>query len=106
MTATTIYVHESVTIGNDVKLGGGSLIFDTNFHSLDPSVRASIEDGPKAKNAPVTIEDNVFIGANCIIGKGVTIGENSIIAAGSVVAKSIPANQIWGGNPAKFIKNL
>jgi len=55
---------------------------------------------------PVIIEDNVFIGAHSLILKGVIIGENSIIGAGSVVTKSIPANQIWGGNPSKFIRNL
>ena len=36
--------------------------------------------------------------------KGVAIGENSIIGAGSVVTRSIPKNQIWAGNPAKFIR--
>jgi acetyltransferase-like isoleucine patch superfamily enzyme len=106
MTAATIYVHESITIGSNVKLGGGCQIFDTNFHSLDPIIRASPDDNVNAKNAPVVIGDNVFIGANCIVGKGITIGENSIVAAGAVVTRSIPANQIWGGNPAKFIKNV
>ena len=54
----------------------------------------------------VKIKNNVFIGAKYIILKGVTIGENSVVGAGSVVTKSIPANQIWAGNPAKFIRNL
>ena len=58
------------------------------------------------KCAPVVIEDNVFIGARCIILKGVTIGENSVVGAGSVVTKSIPANEIWAGNPAKFIRKI
>jgi acetyltransferase-like isoleucine patch superfamily enzyme len=35
---------------------------------------------------------------------GITIGQNSLIGAGSVVTKNIPSNQIWAGNPAKFIK--
>ena len=58
------------------------------------------------KCAPVVIENNVFIGAHCIILKGVSIGENSIIGAGSVVTKNVPANQIWAGNPAKFIRKI
>lgn len=60
----------------------------------------------KRASAPVIIEDNAFIGARSIILKGVTIGANSIIGAGSVVTKSIPANEIWAGNPAKFIRKI
>ena len=69
-------------------------MFTTDFHSLDPIIRASSEDQKHKKCGPVVIEDNVFIGARCIILKGVTIGENSIVGAGSVVTKSIPANEI------------
>ena len=56
------------------------------------------------KNAPIIVKDNVFIGANATLLKGITIGENTIIGACSVVTKNVPANQIWAGNPAKFIK--
>jgi maltose O-acetyltransferase len=41
----------------------------------------------------------------CILG-GITIGENSIIAAGSVVTKDVPANTIFGGNPAKKLRDI
>jgi acetyltransferase-like isoleucine patch superfamily enzyme len=54
----------------------------------------------------VTIANNVWIGANAIILPGVDIGENSIVAAGAVVNTDIPANQIWGGIPARFIKAI
>jgi acetyltransferase-like isoleucine patch superfamily enzyme len=54
----------------------------------------------------VRIEDGAFIGTNAIILKGVTVGAESVIAAGAVVAKSIPPGEIWGGNPARFIKKL
>lgn len=47
-----------------------------------------------------------FIGARSIICKGVTIGDHAMIAAGSVVVGDVPANEVWGGNPAKFIKNI
>lgn len=57
-------------------------------------------------SAPVVIEDDAFIGMNCLILKGVTIGARSIIAAGSVVTKSIPADCIAGGNLAKVIKRI
>lgn len=98
--------HQRITIGNDVKIGGGVCVYDTDFHSLDPQIRKSKEDMKHKSKRPVVIHDNVFIGAHSIVLKGVEIGENSIIGAGSVVTKSIPANQIWAGNPAKFIRNI
>lgn len=103
---TALISHCSISIGNNVKIGGGTCIYTTDFHSLDPKIRASRDDQVQSKCAPVHICDNVFIGAHTIILKGVTIGENSIVGAGSVVTKSIPANQIWGGNPIKFIREL
>ena len=50
--------------------------------------------------------NHVFIGTRGIINKGVSIGEGAIIAAGSVVVKDIPSWEVWGGNPARFIKKL
>ncbi|MCY1719089.1 acyltransferase [Prolixibacteraceae bacterium Z1-6] len=106
MSGVLICAKDKIEIGNNVKIGGEAKIVDSNFHSLDPFIRASKEDIQNAKSAPVKICDNAFIGTNSIITKGVTIGENSIIGAGSVVVKNIPPNEIWGGNPAKFIKKL
>jgi len=53
----------------------------------------------------VEIGSSVFIGMNTVIVKPVKIGDGAIIGANSVVTKDIPAYTIWGGNPAKFIKN-
>ena len=55
---------------------------------------------------PITIGNNVWIGGHCAIIGGVTIGDNSIIAAGSVVTKDVAANTIFGGNPAKKLKDI
>lgn len=103
---TALICQKSITIGNYVKIGGGTRIYDTDFHSLDPNIRRSKEDQKNRKEKPVVIHDNVFIGAYSIILKGVEIGENSIIGAGSVVTKPVPANQIWAGNPARYIKDI
>lgn len=103
---TALIASDDITIGNYVKIGGGTCVWTTDFHSLNANIRASADDIKYRAKAPVVIKDNVFIGAKSIILKGVTIGENSIIGAASVVTKSVPPNEIWAGNPAKFIRKL
>lgn len=98
-----IAAYERVSIGADVNLGAGCKIMDTDFHPLDLRERIANINIP---HRPVTIEDGVFIGTEAIICKGVTIGRESIVAAGAVVVKNIPPGEIWGGNPAKFIRKL
>ena len=106
LSGVTVFCFENITIGNNTKIGFGSHIYDTDFHSLDPQIRNSYKDQLFAKKRPVHIGKNVFIGTQSIVLKGVTIGDNSIIAAGSVVTKNIPSNEIWGGNPAKFLRKI
>lgn len=107
ITATTIMCFDQITIGNNVMIGVGTHIYDTDFHNIDPAVRIAMGDlRETVRTAPIVIGDNVFIGAFSIILKGVSIGENSVIGAGSVVTKSVPPNQIWAGSPARFVKNL
>jgi acetyltransferase-like isoleucine patch superfamily enzyme len=106
ISSTAIICNHSITIGNNVIIGGNTVIYDTDFHSLDPEIRNSTEDKNYAKKKPVLIMDNVFIGAHSTILKGVTIGTNSIVGACSVVSRDIPSNEIWAGNPACFIKKI
>lgn len=107
ISGTAIICNYDIEIGNNVKIGGNTVIYDTDFHSLDVELRNDkTKDKKNAKCEKVTIKNNVFIGAHSTILKGVTIGTNSIIAASSVVSKSIPDNEIWGGNPIKFIRKL
>lgn len=103
---TALICHKKIIIGDNVKIGGGVSVYDTDFHSLDPEIRKSENDIKNRIEKPIHIKDNAFIGAHSIVLKGVTIGENSIIGAGSVVTKSVPDNQIWAGNPAKFIRDI
>lgn len=106
LSSTAIVCHKSIEICDNVRIGGGVVIYDTDFHSLDVSERANIPEIENARKGNVRIENGVFIGAHSIILKGVTIGQSSIIGAGSVVSKSIPPNEIWAGNPAIFIRKI
>lgn len=103
--SNTVIVSDcSVTIGNLTNIGGGTKIYDTDFHSINPDDR--IYGDTNVKSKPVRIGSRVFIGAHCIIIKGVNIGDGVVIGAGSVVTKDIPPYEIWAGNPAKFIKKI
>ena len=94
-----------ITIGKNVYIGGDCRFYDTDFHSLYLNERVMKND-PGINSKEIIIEDNVFIGASCIVLKGVKIGLNSVIGAGSILTKNIPANEIWAGVPAIFIKKL
>ncbi len=98
-----IVSHCGVTIEDDVRIGGGTKIYDTDFHSLKVEERVGTGE-ETVKKAPVHIKKGAFVGAHCLILKGVTIGENSIVGAGSVVTKDIPDHEIWGGNPARLLR--
>lgn len=104
MSSTRMWIHDSVKIGDDVKIGGCVLMTDTDAHPMDFMTRRSSNEG--TKSAPIVIEDDVWIGAHCVILKGVTIGARSVVGAGSVVTKSIPTDCVAAGNPCKVIKNL
>lgn len=114
ISSSTLLVKESVSIGNSVAIGADCIIMDTDAHNLDWKIRCSEEtneygesvDMVTAASAPIVIEDNVLVGARCIILKGVTIGARSIIGSGSIVTKDIPSDCIAAGNPCKVIKSI
>ena len=112
MSSPCIWIHDRLTIGNHVNLGGNCMILDTDVHQLDFLARRGEKPAnpndvtATVQSAPITIEDDVWIGANCQILKGVTIGARSVIGAGSVVTRSISADCIAAGNPCRVIRNL
>jgi len=104
ISSSAIYCTKNITIMDNVLIGGDCKIYDTDFHSLDITTRLQVND--KGLSKSVLIKSGVFIGTGSIILKGTEIGENSVIGAGSVVSGTIPANQIWAGNPIKYIRNV
>lgn len=92
---THIYIGDHTMIGPNVTIA-------TAGHPIDPDYRRNVAQF----NIPVTIECNVWIGANSVVLPGVTIGENSVIGAGSVVTKDIPANVVAVGNPCRVLRDI
>ena len=98
---TVIAAAGSIYIGNNVLCGANTTITDYDWHGLEPDKRHS-----PANPKPIVIEDNVWLGLNCVVLKGVTIGENSVIGANSVVTKDIPENVVAAGNPCRFLREI
>ena len=104
-----VLIGDNVTIKPGVQIWDGITIEDHVF--IGPNVTFTNDHFPKSKNADfqlrkTLIKKGASIGANATILGGLTLGENSLIGAGSVVTKDIPANEVWIGSPAKFLKNI
>lgn len=107
ISSACLWIHSSLKIGDNVKIGGDCIIMDTDAHSLNYKERRIFQDDFKnSKSSPIIIEDDVLIGARCIILKGVKIGKQSIIGSGSIVTKDIPPCCIAAGNPCKVIRYI
>lgn len=90
-----------VTIGNRVALGHEVLFITSSHYVGDPERRGGLP-----LNAPITVEDGVWIGARAILLPGVTVGESSIVAAGAVVIRDVPPHTLVAGVPAKPAREL
>jgi lipopolysaccharide O-acetyltransferase len=105
------YVHIAarlrLTIGNDVLIASKVFITDHNHGKYSGDDQSSPHEAPAKRaevSAPVSIEDNVWLGEYVTVLPGVTIGKGAIIGAMSVVNKDIPPYTIAVGAPAKVIK--
>lgn len=110
----TVHIEDDVSIGKNVimiasggiKIGARTMV---GHRTTLLSVNHKIPTGKQnmrfagSENAPVIIEEDVWIGAHSVIVPGITIGKGSIIGAGSVVTKNIPVYMIVGGVPARTI---
>ena len=91
----------AVTFGNNVFIAP-NCCFTTAEHAIDPQQR---RDGLEIAK-PITVGNNVWIGAGATVLAGVTIGDNSVIGAGSVVTKSIPGGVVAVGVPCKVMRKI
>ena len=98
-----IVALEKITIGNNVTIAQFVSILDHD-HKFEVINDQLVLDG--YKTSPINIGNNVWISDKVTILKGVCIGDNVVIAANSVVNKNIPSNSIFGGVPARLLKDL
>ena len=99
---SAIFSATEISIGDDTILSPGCKIFDTDFHSSNAEYR--LNGNTRVPTRPVIIGRHVFLGANVTVLKGVSIGDGAVVGAGAVVSRNIPAQEIWAGNPAKFVR--
>ena len=104
-----VYVNYNLTLVDDTHIYIGdhvmiapNVVIATGTHPIHPGLRRK----EAQYNLPVHIQDNVWLGAGCLVMPGVTIGENSVIGAGSVVTKDIPANVVAVGNPCRVLRDI
>ncbi|GAG95270.1 unnamed protein product, partial [marine sediment metagenome] len=90
--------NNGIILGNNVGIGTGCKLL-SSIHSHEDHSKYDIDP-------PITIGDNVFIGANTIILRSINIGNNVVIGAGSLITKDIPSNSVAFGNPCKVVKKL
>ena len=104
-----VIIGDNVTIKPGVQIWDGISIEDDVF--IGPNVTFTNDLFPQSRQKNFSLKKTIIkkfatIGANATILGGITVGENVLVGAGSAVTKDIPANEIWAGNPAKFVKYI
>ncbi len=97
----SLVATELVRIGARCHIGPYTLMQDNDFHRVEPERRLEVPP-----SEPIVVEDNVWIGARCIIMGGVTVGEDSCVGAGSIVTADVPRRTLVAGVPARVIREL
>lgn len=100
---TRLYAwNERITIGSDVMIAADVLMITRNHGHQRTDIPMTRQG---YTNAPIVVEDDVWIGFRAVVLAGVTIGRGSIVGSGAVVTKDVPPYSIVGGVPARVIRS-
>lgn len=105
MMGSILNIGTAVGEGTMIDMGavlGGRAIVGRHSHIGAGTVLAGVVEPPSAK--PVTIGDNVLIGANAVVIEDVSVGNGAVVAAGAVVTRDVPENAVVAGVPARIVK--
>ena len=91
---------EGIRVGDKVLIGPYTVVISYDHEFSDPARPIREQE---CRGGRVTIGDDVWIGAHCVITRDVTIGRGSVIGAGSVVTRDIPPGSIAHGSPARVV---
>jgi acetyltransferase-like isoleucine patch superfamily enzyme len=99
------FICEGVHIGNGVFIGH-NVTFTNDRYPRAVNADGSLQTGDDWKVVETIVEDGAAVGSGTTILCGLTIGARAMIGAGSVVTKSVPAGELWAGNPARYIRKV
>jgi acetyltransferase-like isoleucine patch superfamily enzyme len=100
------FICEGVEIGDGCFVGHGVMFINDNQpQAVNPQGQLETEADWAGRFRSTKLEDRVSIGSNATILGGVRIGAGAVIGAGSVVTKDVPPDQVWAGNPARFLRS-
>lgn len=97
----SLVAFDRVTIGPRCLIGPHCMVMDTPFHLVDPTRRLEVPP-----SEPISLGENVWLGARVIVMPGVAIGRDAAIGAGSVVTTDVPPRVFAAGVPARVIRSL
>ena len=97
-------VAANLTTGNYVLFAGRISFVGGNDHQIDIP-QSTIWEWPRGDERDIVVGNDVWVGNGCTILGGVTIGDGAVIAAGAVVTKDVPPCEVWGGVPARKLKD-
>lgn len=99
------FICEGVSVEDNVFIGHG-VVFINDLYPRATNMDGTLQTEADWKVEPTVVKKGASIGSGATILAQVTIGENAIVGAGSVVTKSVPANAIVAGNPAKVLRSI